>query len=188
MRTGLNLTALRIYPVKSLAPIAIRSAAIEQRGIVGDRRWMLVDSDGEFISQRAYPKLALCLAEPASTGICIKAPGNETIKVEYPTRSAKSVRSRVWKDRLDLLDAGETPAELFSDFLGTPVRLVFQTEEARRPVDPRFRTSPSDHVSLSDGYPLLLISTFQVNSSFGFSSVLSALVNHCFNSLISLIK
>jgi uncharacterized protein YcbX len=158
MGDGSTLTALQFYPVKSLAPVSITSAAIENRGIVGDRRWMLVDPDGELISQRAFPKLALCSASPVSGGIRIVIPGGKSIDVATPSEIAPVVRSHVWNDSLDLLDAGEATAQLFTDFLGTPVRLVYQTNDTIRPVDPRYRASASDQVSLADGYPLLLTS------------------------------
>ncbi len=53
------LSEIWIYPIKSLGGIRVKSAKIFEKGLEHDRRWMLIDSDNEFMSQRLYPKMAL---------------------------------------------------------------------------------------------------------------------------------
>jgi len=47
------------FPIKSLGPLTHHRAILEKEGIRWDRHWMLVDEEGNFISQRKYPNLNL---------------------------------------------------------------------------------------------------------------------------------
>ena len=42
----LKLTQIWIYPIKSLGGISLSSAKVMEKGLQYDRRWMLVDDDG----------------------------------------------------------------------------------------------------------------------------------------------
>ena len=55
----LFLSDILIYPVKSLGGISVREALVQLRGLQYDRRWMLTDADGLFVSQREVPEMAL---------------------------------------------------------------------------------------------------------------------------------
>ncbi len=55
----LTLTHIYIYPIKSLGGISLQTAKVEERGLQYDRRWMLVDKNGMFLTQREYPQMAL---------------------------------------------------------------------------------------------------------------------------------
>jgi len=54
----LNVSALYIYPIKSLAGIPVRTATLTDRGFANDRHWMLVDKDNNFLTAREYPQMA----------------------------------------------------------------------------------------------------------------------------------
>ena len=61
MENHLLVQDIFIYPIKSLGGIRLMEADVEERGFRYDRRWMLVDAEGVFVTQRVYPQLALSL-------------------------------------------------------------------------------------------------------------------------------
>jgi len=53
-----SLAALYRYPLKSALGQSLQQSAVDGLGLVGDRRWMLVDAErGLFLSQRSVPRL-----------------------------------------------------------------------------------------------------------------------------------
>lgn len=155
VRAGMKLSALYAYPIKSCRGIGLERAVVGPTGIRGDRRWMLADPAGRFLSQRSYPRLARIQPEPRPDRLVVTAPGRATLEVGLGDSGART-EVEIWDDRCRGVDEGDEAAAWFSDFLGTPVRLVRQAPEARRQVDPAFARSPGDRVSFTDGYPFLL--------------------------------
>lgn len=153
----MKLSAIYIHPVKSCASLAQVSAEVRPRGLAHDRRWMLVDSDGRFLTGRQLPRLVLLRAEPLPQGLRLSAPGHASLNVAQPKRGATRVAVHVWKDGVDAADAGEEAACWLSAFVQRKVRLVFMDAAAHRPVSPS-HARPDDTLSFADGYPLLLIS------------------------------
>ncbi|MFH0990321.1 MAG: MOSC domain-containing protein [bacterium] len=73
------LSELWIYPIKSCRGISCSSALLEERGLQHDRRWMIVDSDGNFLTQRALPKLASISVNIDEDQLAISAPAIESL-------------------------------------------------------------------------------------------------------------
>lgn len=160
------LHAIHLYPVKALAGAAPDTAVVEPWGLAGDRRWMLVDADGKFVTQRPRPQLALATAEYAPDGgIRVTAPGMPELSVAVPEPGAGgTVPVEVWRSKLDAVHAGPAAAEWFSAYLGVDVTLVHMDDPAhRRPVDPEF-SRPGDTVTFADGFPLLITTTSSLNA------------------------
>lgn len=153
----MKLSALHIHPVKSCASLALTSAEVRPRGLAHDRRWMVVDGDGRFLTGRQSPRMVLLQAQPGPAGLTLRAPGLPDLVVTCPPTDAPRLAAQVWKDVVDGADAGEAAASWLSQFLGRTVRLVFMDATANRPVSPK-HAKPDDMVSFADGYPLLLIS------------------------------
>ncbi|HXF29012.1 MAG TPA: MOSC domain-containing protein [Chlamydiales bacterium] len=152
-----TVSALFIYPVKSLKGLSVQKFEIGAKGPMMDRRWMVVDKEGRFLSQRVEPKMALITVELFPDKILLKAPRVPPVIV---TRANKSeVRSVViWKDTVDAIDQGNQAAEWLTEFLGFDARLVFLPDETVRKVNPKYATADTDQVSFADAYPLLVIS------------------------------
>ena len=55
----LQISNLYIYPITSLGGIEVQNAALTDRGLAHDRRWMLVDEHNQFLTQRSFPRMAL---------------------------------------------------------------------------------------------------------------------------------
>ncbi|GAA0399893.1 MOSC domain-containing protein [Streptomyces luteireticuli] len=152
------LTAVRRYPVKSMAGDAPGEAAVEPWGLAGDRRWMAVRPDGRFLTQRQLPRLALASARllPGG-GVRITGPGAGALEVPVPDPAERgTVRVTLFRDGAEAVPAGPDADSWLSDYLGTSARLVHMDDPAvRRPVDPDY-ARPGDRVSFADGFPLLL--------------------------------
>jgi uncharacterized protein YcbX len=151
-----HVASLHIYPIKSCAGVSVDAATLDRRGLVGDRRFMIVGEDGVFLSQRELPRLALIVPRIADGAITLSAPGTDTMTTpmvaDGPRRTVV-----VWRDTCDAVDQGHDPSRWLSDHLGVAARLVRLADDFARHVDPVYATSPTDEVSFADAYPLLLI-------------------------------
>ena len=152
------VSELNIYPVKSLSGITLQWIPIEKRGFLFDRLWMVVETDGEFLTQREIPKMALIKTDVDNEHLTLSAPQIESISVPIDF-DGENMKVQVWRDS-DLLaiDQGYRIAEWLSDFLGVTCRLVKMAEDTVRQVDQEFALQPSDQVGFADAYPFLLIS------------------------------
>lgn len=156
MTDALRLRELWIYPVKSVAGVRLRSAEVVERGLAGDRRYMVVSPDGRFLTQREQPALATLRAEPTPRGLSLRAPGGARIEVDPERGEPREVT--VWGDAVAARDLGAGPARLLSEHLGVEARLVYMPGSTRRPAD-REHAREDDVVSFADGFPFLLTST-----------------------------
>lgn len=152
----LRVSELFIYPIKSLGGIAVSSAEVTDRGFHFDRRWMLVDADGEFMTQRSFPGMALLQAELETDHLLVthKKSGN-VLQIPFePTAETRIVQ--VWSDRCRAQMVSNEANEWFSDMLGTSCTLVYMPDTTKRRVDGRYAFN-KEITSFSDAYPFLLI-------------------------------
>lgn len=151
----MKLSEINIYPIKSCRGISLADAVVEERGLQFDRRWMLVDENNRFLTQREYPVMATIAARMDNGQLTVDnaAKSIQICPAETPNRKE---RVTVWRSTVEAVVYGDEVNEFFSDAIGTKVRLVAMTE-ARRPVNYWYRVHKGDHVSFADGYPFLLI-------------------------------
>lgn len=152
----LNITNISIYPVKSLRGVELDHAAVQNRGLEGDRRWMLIDNNNRFISQRECPKMSTIRAVQVKDGLSLEFPDQTKIKVLFPDDSNDIEKVTIWNSTVEAALADENYNSFISNYLGTPCRLVYMPDWALRRVNPRF-DSGNDIVSFADGYPFLII-------------------------------
>ncbi|MBA0882878.1 MOSC domain-containing protein [Flavobacterium undicola] len=156
----LQLSEIWIYPVKSLAGIRLEESRVTQRGLEYDRRWMLVDEEGVFISQRTHPKLALFQPKIEKDIFHIShadlSKGSVSFSLSQQNNNALS-DVMVWEDCVAAVEVDAEISAWFSEILGFSVRLVYMPDESQRKVDPDFAISPTDITSFSDGFPFLII-------------------------------
>jgi len=151
----MHLSGLFVYPVKSLRGIAVSSATLGKRGLVGDREFMVVDGDGKFLTQRALPRMALIEPQLSSSQLMLSNPQHGSVTFEI-TDDGPARQVQVWRDTVATVDCGEEVAGWISEYLGQTCRLVRIGSNYHRPVNPD-RAQPGDEVSFADGYPLLAI-------------------------------
>lgn len=155
----MHLAALHLYPVKSCRGLHVTSAELDDLGLVGDRRFLVVDDSGQFITQRTHPRLALITTALSATHLTLSAESVGPITVALASDPRAPLRPvTVWKST-DLLaeDCGNDVAHWLSDFLRHPLRLVRIGEQFHRPVLKK-AAQPGDCVSFADAAPLLVIS------------------------------
>lgn len=153
------LSQIHIYPVKSLRGLNVASGVVEPRGFRHDRRWMVVDAEGQFLTQRTHPVMTQIAVALYSNGLTISTPGHPPLDVDRPGPAAPTHQVVIWKDTVEALDAGEEAADWFSAVLGRACRLVHMPDTSVRPVDPVYAPRPGLPVSFADGYPYLLHTT-----------------------------
>lgn len=154
---AITLTGLHTYPVKSLRGLSPSSHPVTRLGLAHDRRWMLVDANGRFLTQREQHGLALVSTRISGDKLIVEAP--ERLPLELPLRGPNGAETvvKVWSDQVTALDAGDKAADWFSGYLGIAARLVYFPDDGSRQVDMGFARS-GDETAFSDGFPFLLIS------------------------------
>jgi uncharacterized protein YcbX len=154
---ALILSALNVYPVKSAGGVALLSARVDERGLAGDRRWMVVDSDGRFLTQRTHPRLALVSVAIRTDQLTLGAPSMAPLALRTPPPTAPVVAVRVWEDICEAVTAEEDASRWLSEFLGIRCRLVLMADASHRLVGAR-GGAPASRIAFADAFPFLLIS------------------------------
>jgi uncharacterized protein YcbX len=149
------LSEIWIYPVKSLGGIRLSTAMVLEKGLVHDRRWMLVDENNVFMTQRVFPALALFKTRFQAEGIEIWH-GSDSVRLPKKPLSETTIHSEVWGSAVTTLEVSEQLSQWFSSSLDMRCKLVAFPEENARPVEKDYAIN-HENVSLADGYPLLII-------------------------------
>lgn len=154
----LSIASLHLHPIKSCAGIAVDEALLIDTGFEFDRAWMAVDAQGEFLSQRQLPRMALIRPTLRASDLVLRAPGMLALHLQLDAVEGEC-RVKVWNDTVDAFDMGDLAAQWFSDFLGRPARLARFDPQARRLSSARWTGSIEARNAFSDGFPLLVSST-----------------------------
>ena len=158
-----QLSTITIYPVKSLAGINVTSWRVTDTGLAYDRKWMLIDSHGDFLSQRKLPAMALIKTRMTESELILSAPGQEDLTLPLATTTDTRIPCTVWEHEGTGLVVSALADEWFSSFLQQTCRLVCQPDDCIRGVDPVYGQI-NDRVSFSDGFPFLIISENSLTS------------------------
>ncbi len=151
-----TLAHINVFPIKSCAPLTLDHAFVESRGLRGDRRWMVVDAQGKFVTARKNPRMVLILVVFDGDGLLLEAPGMARLRLAPSTQPAP-LNITIWNDDVVAEVADAAANDWISAYLGFPSRFVFMADDGVRPIDPNF-SQQGDQVSFADGFPLLLIS------------------------------
>lgn len=156
--SALHLSEIWIYPVKSLGGIRVKSARVFEKGLEYDRRWMLIDRDNDFMTQRIYPKMALFRLQFLSGGSGFEIThGNESIQLAFNHSVLPNpIQAVIWDDTVEVYEVNKDYSDWFSERLGIACKLVSFPEKNSRPVDQRYQIR-GENVSMADAYPLLMI-------------------------------
>lgn len=156
--SNLRLTAITSFAVKSLRGRPCGTAVVEPWGLAGDRRYLVVDPRGRFLTQRDCPTLATLDAVPDGAGLLLSGSDRPALRVTIPDPAAERIAVTVWRDTLMAQPVGNAADAWLEAALGRPCRLVYMDRPSdARPVDPAF-ARPEDRVSFADGFPVLLAS------------------------------
>lgn len=152
----LKLTQIWIYPIKSLGGISLPAAKVMSKGLQYDRRWMLVDKDGRFMTQRIFPTMALFRLTIDNAQLRINHHEHSIMLSLNHAVSSNPQRVQIWNDFVSAVEVDPAHSDWFSERLGIACRLVYFPEENTRPVDPEYAVN-YEQVSLADAYPFLII-------------------------------
>jgi hypothetical protein len=151
-----RIASLHVYPVKSCRGIELQRARVTATGLEWDRRWMIVDAEGRFVTQRENPRLA-AISTAIGASLRLAADGLPALVVN-PAHGGVERPVRVWGDTVTGIDAGVEASDWLLAALGAPLGLVRIAEPHLREADPAF-AGPGPHpVTFADGYPVLMIS------------------------------
>jgi uncharacterized protein YcbX len=160
-----SIEQLWVYPVKSCAGVALTEAELTDTGLLYDRAWMVVDSSGEFVSQRELPRMALIQPSFKLGQLMLRAPGMLSLHLALDAAEAP-MKVRVWDDTVMAYDMGDVAAQWFSDFLGPDapadlkrLRLARFDPEVKRACDARWTGGRAANTQFADGFGLLVTST-----------------------------
>ena len=130
---------------------------MENTGLRYDRKWMLVDENGQFLSQRRLPKMALIKTRIHGEQLLLSTAGQSDLVLPLNSEEGEEIAVQIWKDCC-LAKAVGTFADIWlSRVLGSHCRLVYFSERQMRKVDPIYATE-SDQTAFSDGFPFLIVS------------------------------
>jgi uncharacterized protein YcbX len=152
-----RIARLFVYPVKSCAGIEVQEAILTETGLEFDRAWMVVDEQGEFVSQRELPRMALITPKLRFHDVVLRAPGMLALHLAMDAVE-EPVKVRVWDDEVDAYDMGGVAAQWFTDFLGQKLRLVRFDPDFRRLSSLKWTGGVEAPNQFSDGYPVLVAS------------------------------
>ncbi|MSP27061.1 MAG: MOSC domain-containing protein [Methylococcales bacterium] len=152
-----TLSDIIIYPVKSLAGIHLNQWQVTKTGFQCDRQWMLIDSQGQFLSQRRLPKMVLIKTALTAKQLILSAPKQQDLILDLNPIDGKVIASTIWHDQCRARHVSLDADSWFSAFLETACRLVYLPDDVMRPVNANYATV-SDQVAFADGFPFLLIS------------------------------
>lgn len=153
----LRITEINIYPVKSTAAISLAESRVTPKGLALDRRWMLVDQEGQAITGREFPALTLVRSCANQQDLALTASGMPELRIPYECDADMLRAVVIWGDECTAIALGEDADRWFSQYLGYPCHLVQMSDAHPRQLDPDV-AHPGDAVSFADGFPLLIIS------------------------------
>ncbi|MCY7305415.1 MAG: MOSC N-terminal beta barrel domain-containing protein [Rhodoferax sp.] len=162
-----RIERLFVYPVKSCAGVEVQQAVLTETGLDLDRAWMVVDTTGEFVSQRELPRMALIRPQLKTEEVVLRAPGMLGLHLQIAAVE-EPMQVRVWDDSVPAYDMGDLAAQWFSDFLAPgangsggnrrPYRLVRFDPDHQRLSNMGWTKGVAAPNLFSDGFPLLVTS------------------------------
>jgi uncharacterized protein len=177
------IAALWVFPIKSCAGISVQQAVLTPTGLAHDRAWMVVDADGEMVTQRELPRMALIQPELVYwaanvSELVLHVNGNGIAALHLPltaegrafiglanapvTAAAHAINVRVWDDQVPAFDMGDAASKWLTEFLGSslgPLRLVRFDDNHHRPSNAKWTQGLPSLNQFSDGFPVLVAST-----------------------------
>lgn len=153
----MRVASLHIHPVKGMRAVDVARAQVEARGLAGDRRWLVVDANGVFLSQRSHAHLATMTARLTKGGLGLAAEGFGEIDIERPSGDARR-NVIVWDAEIDAAATDDATSAFLSDLIGEEAHLVYMDSGARRVKASVWTPSPVP-MSFADAFPALVTTT-----------------------------
>lgn len=154
-----RLESVHVYPVKGCRGGDVGEAVVEPWGLRGDRRWLVVDADYRFFSQREHASMArITVRHGPGSGIVVSSDGYPPLWVATPGPDAEMLKVSMLRSTVLAAAAGPEADAWFTTYMGEAARVVYLDDPTRRAVDPEYGAD-GDVVSFADAYPLLATTT-----------------------------
>ncbi len=150
----MRVTSLHIHPVKGMRAVDLTRTTVEMRGLQHDRRWLAVDANGGFLTQRDHPQMATITVTLTSSGIGLFAESFGGCEIEQP-RGDKRRQVVIWGTGVNAAAADKSADTYLSQVIGAEAHLVFMDERAQRAQTSGWTSQPVP-VSFADGFPILV--------------------------------
>lgn len=147
--------------MKSCGAVELVQSEVEERGLAHDRRWMVVDESGRYLTQREVPQLATIRPHVGQDTLELRC-GDARLDVPLRLHEGPLMPVQIWRDEVQALCAGELADDWLRDVLGLDARLVWMPDDARREVDARFARG-GEITSFADGFPFLVLTSASVD-------------------------
>ena len=157
-----RIARLFVYPVKSCAGVELTEGLLTETGLDLDRAWMVVDANGEFVTQREVPRMALVKVQLKQHEVVLRAPGMLALHLAIDSVE-QPVNVRVWEDQVPAYDMGAVAAQWFTDFLGRPLRLVRFDPEHQRLSSAQWTGGVQAANQFQDAFALMVLSEGSLN-------------------------
>lgn len=153
----LKVEGLYIYPVKSCRGIRLSASILDRQGLQHDRKWMVVDREGVFVTQRKFPRMAAIRVSLAGDNLSLSFPDGETVVFPSIAQATPNIKVRVWRDWCLAVAPSKRANQILSKWLDYDVRIVRMAADFNRFVDSAYTNAPAV-TSFSDGFPLVVVS------------------------------
>ena len=157
------LSGIFVYPVKSLSGIKVSNWQVNAKGLLHDRKWMLIDNQHQFLSQRKIPKMCLIKTQLTDSELTLSAEGYGCVSLPVNPDDGETCNTRIWNDSVLAKTTSKLADQWLSDFLDIQCQLVYQPDNIVRSVDPDY-AKKTDQVNFSDGFPFLIVSEASLNA------------------------
>jgi len=155
----LKVHSIIIYPIKSLGGINVPKINVEPPGLQYDRRFMLVDDENNFITQRTRPELTRFQLEKKNGGFQVLDLSTQSTKyLDFEPLSGSTEEVQIWDDRVMAHEVLDDWSVWFTEKLGQHVRLFQLSTRFTRITSPAYHTEKSKISSFADSLPILLCS------------------------------
>jgi len=160
----MQLSQITIYPVKSMGGISLEQSELDQFGLKYDRRWMVVDKDGLFLTQRQNARMCFFKVELLNDSLAIRHMQYPDWQISVPLKpvSRKLMDVQVWSDVVKGHIVHEHIDKELSRLFEREVHLVMMPNDQNRQVDTKYAPQGTN-TAYSDGYPLLMIGQSSLN-------------------------
>jgi uncharacterized protein YcbX len=152
-----RIASLHKYPVKGMRAVDVQSATVEMRGFQHDRRWLVVDANGEFLTQRSTPQIATMTVTLTASGLKLFAEGFGEIVIDQPS-GVRRQKIVIWGTEVDAAATDQSADTYISEAIGKEAHLVFMDEKAQRLKTSEWTPTPVP-VSFADAFPVLVTTT-----------------------------
>lgn len=158
---GASVSELWIYPIKSCRGIKLSESVVDPTGLHLDRKFMVVDGNNRFVSQRKHYQMALIQVELSKDWSTLTVSAPEKPSFSFPLDAsmegsgADPFEVSVWGTPCQVVEVDAHASAWFAEFFNEPgIRLVRMARNfVRRP-----ELCPEGTVAFADGFPFLLAS------------------------------